>query len=94
MGWADYRRVWTDERETRACPPRRAVCHSVRWCWTNPNSHGGMASELPAADAVARLLRNGETRIATLEAEKAAQDERMAELEARLMALETGRETD
>ena len=33
-------------------------------------------------------------RIATLEAEKAAQDERMAELEARLMALETGRGTD
>ena len=52
---------------------------------------GGMLNALEHAHV---FIERQNERIATLEAEKAAQDERMAELEARLMALETGRETD
>ena len=52
---------------------------------------GGMLNALEHAHV---FIERQNERIATLEAEKAAQDERMAELEARLMALETGRGTD
>ena len=52
---------------------------------------GGMLNALEHAHV---FIERQNARIATLEAEKAAQDERMAKLEARLMALETGRGTD
>ena len=52
---------------------------------------GGMLNALEHAHV---FIERQNERIATLEAEKAAQDERMAELEARLMALETGHGTD
>jgi len=52
---------------------------------------GGMLNALEHAHV---FIERQNERIATLEAEKAAQDDRMAALEARLMALETGRGAD
>ena len=52
---------------------------------------GGMLNALEHAHV---FIERQNRRIETLEAEKAAQDDRMAALEARLMALETGRGTD
>ena len=52
---------------------------------------GGMLNALEYAHV---FIERQNRRIATLEAEKAAQDTRIARLEARLMALETSRTTD
>ncbi|MDM8168391.1 hypothetical protein [Roseovarius sp.] len=52
---------------------------------------GGMLNALEHAHV---FIERQNRRIATLEAEKAAQDTRIARLEARLMALETSRTTD